>query len=489
MLLGFGVIILALVLVNGYTLYQLKSFSDTVKTILTSDVQSIDAAKQLHTYLYDEERNAQKYLISRDTIYAVLFLENSKHFNDQIGLLLGILSDRGERNIIAQVNRGHTLLAGMLLPPRGAAIPQPLTEQAVSDSMEILHAQLDSYITLSKSAISASMARLESTTTRALRLALVLSLLAFAGTIVVAFVITRSITRPIKILRDGTEKIANGVFTPIRVTSYDELAVLANAFNDMSDKLKKLNDLRADMMQQISHELRMPLQAMHSAYYLLTEQIPGPVNEAQRKLLDAIRKNVDRIVDFSNQFLDISKIEAGMMKFHMQENDLASIVAPAVENARIAAAQKGVTITLQTTQAPPVFVDPDKVTQVANNFISNAIKYTGAGGTVSVEVAPSEFGAYLAVSDTGVGIPSADLPKLFTKFYQARNTSKGSTRGTGLGLALVKAIVEGHRGRVRATSTLGVGSAFSAEFPRAGKNKPARIGIETKTGEKMIYGQ
>ncbi len=489
MVIGFGVMILAMVLVNGYILFQLNSFSKTVKTILTSDIQSIDAAKQLHTQLNDEERSAQKFLISRDTTYALLFQETSRHFSEQTNSLLGSLTTRGERNLMEQVQRQHALFAASILSLRPGVSEGSLTEQAVADTMEILRARLDDFINISKSAISASMAGLESTTSSVLHLALVLTLCAFVGTIVVSFFITRSITRPIRILRAGTEKIARGIFAPIRVASGDEIAVLADAFNDMSNKLKKLNDLKADMMQQISHELRMPLQSMLSAYYLLTEQIPGPVNDAQRKLLDAIRRNVDRIVDFSNQFLDLSKIEAGMMKFQMAENDMAAIVTQAVENARVAAEGKGIAITLQTLPAPLVFVDPEKVTQVANNYISNAIKYTGAGGTIAVEVCPSDFGVRLAVTDSGVGIHPADIPQLFAKFYQARNVAKASTRGTGLGLALVKAIVEGHGGKIRATSTLGVGSTFAAEFPRAGKRRPAATAIHATTGGKVAHGK
>ena len=114
----------------------------------------------------------------------------------------------------------------------------------------------------------------------------------------------------------------------------------------MSDRLKKIEEYKADMMQQISHELRTPLQAMHAAYYMLAEQIAGPLNERQRPLLTNIRDNVDALSTFSNQFLDLAKIEAGMMEFHHQPVDLLSVITPIINNARLTAMQKEITIGL-----------------------------------------------------------------------------------------------------------------------------------------------
>jgi signal transduction histidine kinase len=273
------------------------------------------------------------------------------------------------------------------------------------------------------------------------------------------------VTRPIEILTRGTEQIARGSFEPIKVTSNDEFAHLTEAFNDMSEKLKGVNERKAEMMQRISHELRTPLQALLSAHFLLTEERLGPINVQQSRILESIRESINKLTNFSNQFLDIAKIEAGMMEYSYEKVDLVALTQPIVEDARLIAVRKEIRVDLTYAPVPPVLVDTEKVSQVVTNLLSNAIKYTPKNGNIIVNVGPSEFGVRIAVQDSGVGISSDDLPRIFEKFYQAKNAGKAGVKGTGLGLALVKALTEGHGGMVSVSSTVGVGTSFIVEFP------------------------
>jgi signal transduction histidine kinase len=245
------------------------------------------------------------------------------------------------------------------------------------------------------------------------------------------------------------------------------MARLARSFNKMSDTLNKLNTYKVEMMQQITHELRTPLQTIHAAHYILTESKHGPLTDDQRRLLGTIRENVEKIATFSNQFLDLSRIEAGMMEYRPVRTDLAAMVKTVVDDARISAERKNIVLFFSCEPTRSVMLDTERGTLVFTNLLSNAVKYTGEGGTIYVAVAPSPFGVRVAVKDSGVGIAAEDLPKLFTKFYRASNAVRGKSKGTGLGLALVKAIVEGHGGVVSVESTLGAGSTFTVEFPVA----------------------
>jgi two-component system sensor histidine kinase GlrK len=243
------------------------------------------------------------------------------------------------------------------------------------------------------------------------------------------------------------------------------MSLLARAINDMSAKLQSIEKMRTEMMHHISHELRTPLQAMTSALNLMADQRYGTLNKEQVRLTEFLREGINKITAFSHQFLDISKIESGAMQYDFAPTDLINVLVPVIEEAKLIALRKSISLTVNATPIPKVKGDAAKLPQVFSNLLSNAIKYTPERGRVHVEIGRSKFGVSVSVTDSGVGIAPEDLPNIFTKFYQAKNADKASTRGTGVGLALVKALVEAHGGRVFAESTVGQGTTFTVELP------------------------
>lgn len=470
MVIGFGLILAAMIAVNGTILFSLDEVAGTVRTILSSDVGAVNAATRTHALLEDEQRNAQKFLVSHDSTYLSLFTETASHTAEQ----LDSLAATTEPPSATLVNRARQRHHSLVLSVSDTSLPPDAAE--VFGAYQILHNDLDAVIASRRASINSSLSELDSEARRLITVAIVLTCCALLGIGAVALIITHSIAGPLNSLREGTRRVAEGDFRPIRISSSDEIAGLAGAFNVMSARLKRSNDQRAEMMRHISHEIRMPLQAMHSALYLLAQGFRGPLTDAQQKLLDTLRTNINRIADFSNQFLDLAKIEAGMMEFHFAEVNLADVVAAAVEAAQPAAAAREISLRVEAAEVPTLSADRDRVYTVVSNFLSNAVKFTERGGTVTVELAPCQAGVRLSVRDTGLGIHPDDLPNVFAKFFQARNAASAGQRGTGLGLALVKAIVEEHRGRVYARSVLGEGSVFTAEFPAPGtrSGKPRR---------------
>jgi signal transduction histidine kinase len=216
-------------------------------------------------------------------------------------------------------------------------------------------------------------------------------------------------------------------------------------------------------MQQISHELKTPLQAMQSAHDVL--KISGSVNDRQMRMLDTIKRGIDKVTDFSTQYLDLAKIESGIMQYNMTLSDLFKIVKPVVDDAKLVAASKNITIELDSTETPKVEVDTEKVSIIVSNLISNAIKYTRENGKILVSISPSDLGVQVQVQDSGIGINPDELPNVFVRFYQASNIEKIESKGSGVGLAIVKAYAEGHGGKVHVESSLDRGSSFKVEFP------------------------
>jgi two-component system sensor histidine kinase GlrK len=478
MMIGFGIIILVMMIVNAYELFELNAVSQAAKTTLNSDVQAIDLAKQLQSTLYEEERNGQKYLISRDNTYFTLFMEDTAQFVQRLDSLAHLPLDRQKTQLLERVRARHASSVSAIIRDRYYQLqPEPgvppAGEVGWADSIDTIHGTLADFIRLNQFSIGGAMRGVEATTHRSLNIALFLTVFAVLTAVAAALIITRTITRPIRVLIKGVQQIAHGKFAPIMVTSNDEVALLTQAVNDMSAQLNRINELKEEMMHHIAHELRTPLATMLTAHYLLTEHSKENLNAEQLRLLTVLRNGIDKVTTFSHDFLDLSKIEAGMMEYNFERTDLAKFIQPLVDNAALTASPKDVAVKLLANPAPEVLVDREKLEQVVNNLLSNAIKYTDTGGVITVSVAPCDMGVRIAVQDTGVGIAPEDLPKVFAKFYRVRTATRTGTKGTGVGLALVKAVTEGHGGKVSVTSTVGDGSTFTIDIPSAPQSTSA----------------
>jgi signal transduction histidine kinase len=467
LLLGFTIVIALMIVSNVYVLWQLNSVTTTTSQTFHSDVRSINFAKQIQTILAEEERYTSKYTITGDSTYYPLYLEQNRLFRQNIDSLYTALPNNAEVGTIYRMREIHTWLStDMALDyPQIRNLPEAermRIDKARIDSLDALYTNLNLLIRSNEDEVSSSVSEISDTMVRSTSVAWLITVGALLVALAVALLITQTIVRPIRVLIQGTESIARGIFDPIAVSSHDEMAWLADAVNDMSSKLKQINDLKTEMMHHISHELRTPLQTMLSAHYLLADQKRGPLNAEQQKLLASIKEGVRKLTHFSNQFLDIQKIEHGSMEYVFVRSNLADVIKPSVDDALLMGAQKDINVNFTyDVDLPGVMVDAEKISVVFNNLLSNAIKYTESGGSITVNISRTKHGVSAAVTDTGAGIPKDDLPRIFTKFYQAKNAKKG----TGIGLALVKHLVEGHQGKVRVESELGKGTTFYVDLP------------------------
>lgn len=466
-MLGFGVIIIIMIIASTYILFKLNAVSNAAEMTLTANVQVVDLAKQLQDILHDLNVDAQKYIISRDETYFSLFVATSRQFDQLLNSLLNASSDKTERSIIRNMFQAHESFTVSMQNERDSQETSynPVRDNRRSESLKILYKSLDHLINSNQVSIENAMSRMKTTTSRSAKVALLLIVLTLLTAVSAAFIITRTITKPIDDLIRGTEQIARGKYEPVKVSSNDEIALLVDAVNDMSVKIKNINELRTHMMQQISHELQSPLQVILSAHDILKDQCSGMMAAEQLQMLDTIRRGINKLTIFSKQYLDLAKIDSGMMKYHMEWTDLSQIVAPLVDDAKLIATSKKITVELVTRAAPKVMVDAKKVSIVVSNLLSNAIKYTRNDGKVRVKVGPCTMGAQVEIQDSGIGITPEELPKVFTRFYQASNISRIKSGGIGVGLALVKAFTEGHGGKVYAESVVDSGSTFTVELP------------------------
>jgi len=226
--------------------------------------------------------------------------------------------------------------------------------------------------------------------------------------------------------------------------------------------LKQIDRLKNEFVHTVSHDLRSPLTAI-LGYVDLLDRV-GPVNEQQREFIKRVQNSVQNITSLVNDLLELGRIEAGF-DTHKELVSLDGIIRYALETMGGQIAGKKLELHLNLPpDTPQLRGNPIRLRQLLDNLIGNAIKYTTEGGEITVELEAQSDQMILRVSDTGPGIPPADQPHIFEKFYRASNVPKG-VGGSGLGLAIVKSIVDNHQGRIWVDSLLGMGSSFTVVLP------------------------
>jgi len=230
-------------------------------------------------------------------------------------------------------------------------------------------------------------------------------------------------------------------------------------------RMKELEQLKSDFVANVSHELRSPLVAIQKNLAVLMDQSPGEMNGTQKEFLSLAKDNLDRLTRIINDLLDLSKIEAGKMELKKSKTDLVALAHNAVQAFAGWFREKDIVVKLDLPPAPlELEVDADKITQVLNNLLSNALKFTPAKGRISVGIKDSDP-VEVFISDSGVGIAAGDMRRIFNKFEQVGSHKHNGVAGTGLGLPLAKEMVEKHGGRIWVQSEVDKGSTFIFTLP------------------------
>ncbi|MGD2162597.1 MAG: ATP-binding protein [Anaerolineales bacterium] len=347
---------------------------------------------------------------------------------------------------------GDRFMVGDVLPPavRQDAFPLEANGETVG------------YVLASREAFRQSQAE-QLLLERVNRTVIFASLGAAGLALVLGLLLSRTLSRPIRELTRATKAVAQGeLHQQVPVRSTDEIGELARSFNQMSRDLARAQSLRQQMTADIAHELRTPLSVILSHVDAIEEGILQPTPET----LHVIREETTQLSRLVEDLRTLSRADAGELSMTLILANPGDLLSKTAASHRPLAAEKGIDLDVDTdVDLPPIQVDPERINQVLDNLLSNALRHTPEGGSIRLFARKADEGVELVIVDSGPGIASEALPHVFERFYRADSARGRDLGGSGLGLAIARSIVESHAGHIRAESEPGKGAAFIVWLP------------------------
>jgi signal transduction histidine kinase len=340
-----------------------------------------------------------------------------------------------------------------LVPSQPGMPTEPLTNTNVVGTLHIVHGELPD---INRSALQLTYNTIGSNFIRTGILAGVLAIL-------LTFVISRRILSPVKALTKATRQFGKGDFSQrVKYKGKGELGELSSSFNSMADNLEQTQRLRRNMVADVAHELRTPLSNLKG--YL--EAISDGVVQPDATTIHSLNEEAATLSHLVEDLQELSLSDAGELKMKAQPEDITRLIKETITAIQPKAADKNLSLTSDLPETlTPVNIDSHRIKQVLYNLLDNAIAHTGRDGRITVTAREHDKLVEVSVADTGEGIPPADLPLIFERFYRVDKSRTRATGGTGLGLTIAKRLVEAHGGTIKVESKVGQGSTFTFSLP------------------------
>ena len=452
---------------------------EVASQLVEKDIQARERTRSLVDLLLAMDRDHKKYQLLGKPAYRERFLENAKRFRQEHARLPELGLEEAEGKVWRQIGDAfEQYMAGEPLETGG-------DHQASSGVSDLPLAEAHRLLRLNQDRMDLRIEQTNRFATKTLQVGLLWAALSAVAAVLLSFLLIRSITRPIDQLRRGTREIAEGRFSHrVEPRSRDELGELAEAFNEMAEQLKQLDDMKSDFVAIVSHELKTPLTSMKEAVELLREETVGGVNAKQRQLLDISAAGIEKLSGFVEDMLNLTRMEGGLAPLYKTRFDLRDLLEEKLRTFRLLADKKSIELSSRYWPGPPppVVGDSERLRQVFANLLRNAIHFTPEGGSVTLSVMhgpnvppppPGVRGPLrqeeafrwitVRLTDTGTGIPREEWRRVFDKFYQIRRTSSG---GSGLGLTIASRIVEAHGGAIWVEDSSESGTTFVLALPQ-----------------------
>ena len=471
---GYIAMMLLVVFLGAYVILKLNQLNGLTRDIALIDGVTIHMIENLSDTIFSQVGFGKKYFISHDRDFLKQFFELSEYCSKQMQRLGLLMDSSRKKELFGQVNKLYKRYVSFFLKETGnlksaKKPPQQAYQEEKEQAIDEINERLKEMVKMARSDRDEKIQTSRTISSQVLKVySASAGLVIFVG-IMISFLNTRSINRSIILLQEQTKEIARGKFATIRpISSPPEIKELADHFNVMSERLQELDEMKIDFISHVSHELRTPLTVIKEATGMLLDGTYADSRESQQELLSLAQQECDRLIESVNRILDLSRMEAKMMEYVFEPCQLPPLIRETVLKLAPIAIREGIRLKLKLSDdLPLVKMDEDRIKQVLENLISNALKFSSKGDTVSVSTSVKGNGRdciEISVADTGKGIQKEDLERIFDRFKRIEH-GKETARGTGLGLSIAKHIVTKHGGNIWAESTPGKGSTFFFTLP------------------------
>jgi signal transduction histidine kinase len=440
----------------GWNLVVTRELTEAHRSLVDAGIPAVRLEVGLLEHVGALRRMEGRYLILKDPAFLAVFRERLRAAMGDLNRLEGFLATPLEHDLLGEARKCldeyRQLLEVGTLPTPGHVHPAIEVENVLDRLYQASAADLRRR----QSALETMAAR-----TQTIGLAALIAA-GLIGLGLATFAVIR-VARPLHQLRTATQDVAERQFSePLRESGPSEIRELTSSFNRMAARLGEIDRLKDEFFTGISHDLRTPLAAIRWSADLLHSGSLGALTPKQMRLIETIQSSSRRLLTLVGHIVELGRLRAGRLHLDLRPLDLNIVIGQAVEEVRPLAERGQLRLDVETSpDLPPVTADADRIQEIVVNLLANAVRFTPPGGrvVVSVDAGPDEVS--VRVSDTGVGIPADLLARIFEPYEQAHR-GKG---GSGVGLMMVRGLVEAHEGRVWAESEEGRGSRITFTLP------------------------
>ncbi|MGQ0651319.1 MAG: ATP-binding protein [Betaproteobacteria bacterium] len=453
LLTGFTLVMLPLVGALAYSAWNTEHLAGLSRSAVFTASQAARASRSLVDRIAAIERVAQQMTLLDDPDLAIDYARVHRSFRQLADEIAQLPLDEAQGAALARTTTEEQSLYDLLTEqPR-----RRMSQREVNERMDRLIESARDVLAINNRIVDREVERLRHTAERVQAGLFILVMLSTAVALAIALGLVRYIARPISEIDGAIRQLGGADFSrPIGVHGPEDLRYLGRRLDWLRRRLEEFETQKNRFLRHVSHELKTPLTALREGAELLHDQVAGPLAPTQKQVVGIMRDNSVKLQRLIEELLDYQRALHAAASLEVKPVMLDELVRDAASAHELAAQAKGVTLSLDASSAM-LEADPEKLRSIIDNLISNAVKFTPAGGTVAVRARALAGEAVIEVMDTGPGVPAEERESIFNLFFRGRpseNASSGrSGKGSGLGLAIARELVEAHGGHITVVPT------------------------------------